>query len=80
MHKGWATINRPLHCDLQWSIVLTLLINSFIILHLKRNVGLSLRGRHSSRLVPGRTGPGDEILNKLWPHNRIGYAWLIHIS
>jgi hypothetical protein len=35
-------------------------------------------GLHSSHFVPKRTGPSDEILNKLWPHNHIGYVWLIH--
>jgi hypothetical protein len=24
-----------------------------------------------------KTGPGDGILNKLWPHNHIAYVWLI---
>jgi hypothetical protein len=33
-------------------------------------------GRHSSHLVPKRTGPNDEILNKLWPHNHLVYVWL----
>jgi hypothetical protein len=56
---------RPLHCDPQWSIVLTLLINPLLILHLEWSVGLCLWGRHSSHLVPWKTGPGDEIVNKM---------------
>jgi hypothetical protein len=70
---------RPLHRDLQWSIVLPLLINFSLILHLKWNVGLYLWGRHSSDLVPWRTGTGDEILNKLWPRNHVGCVWLIRL-
>jgi hypothetical protein len=36
-------------------------------------------GRHSSHLVPRKTGPGDERLNKPWPHNHMGYVWLIQM-
>jgi hypothetical protein len=68
-HKIWL-----LHHDLQWSIVLPLLINPLLILHLEWSVGLHLGGCHSSYLVPWRTGPGDEILNNLWPNNCIGYV------
>jgi hypothetical protein len=60
---------RPLHRDLQLSIVLPLLISPLLIPHLEWSVGLCLRGLHSSHLVPWKTGPGDEILNKLWSHN-----------
>jgi hypothetical protein len=38
-----------------------------------------LWGRQKIHLIPWRTGPGDEILNELEPHNRIGRVWLIHI-
>jgi hypothetical protein len=55
------------------------LINPLLILHFKWNVGLYLWGHHSSYLVPKITDPGDEILNKLWPHNHIGYVWLMHL-
>jgi hypothetical protein len=69
-----------LHRDLQWSVVLPLLINPLLILHLEWNVGLHLWGHHcSSHFVPWRTGPGDEIWSKLQPHNHIGYVWLIHL-
>jgi hypothetical protein len=70
---------RPLHRDLQWSIVLPFLINSSLIPPLEWSVGLSLWGRHSSHLDPWRTGPGDEILNKLWSHNHTGCVWLIRV-
>jgi hypothetical protein len=70
---------RPLHRDLQWCIVLPLFINPLLILHLEWSVGLCLWGRHSSDLVPWKSGPGDGILNKLWPHNHTGYVWLIHL-
>jgi hypothetical protein len=43
---------RPLHRDLQWSIVLPLLINFLLILHFEWNVGLYLWGRHNGHLVP----------------------------
>jgi hypothetical protein len=78
MHKGWAILNLPLYHDLQWFVVFPLLINPLSILYFERNVELCLRGRHSSHLVPWKIGPGDEILNKLWPHNHKGYAWLIY--
>jgi hypothetical protein len=54
-------------------------INPLLILHLEWNVGLYLRGRHSSHSVPWRSCPGDEVLNKQRPHNHIGYMWLIHL-
>jgi hypothetical protein len=53
------------------------LINPLLILHFGWNVGPYLWWHHNSHLVPWNTGPGDEILNKLWPHNHIGYVWLI---
>jgi hypothetical protein len=53
------------------------LINPLLILHFGWNVGPYLWGRHNSHLVPRSTGPDDGILNKLWPHNHIGYVWLI---
>jgi hypothetical protein len=53
------------------------LINPLLILHFGWNVGPYLRGCHNSHLVPRSTGPGDKILNKLWPHNHMGYVWLI---
>jgi hypothetical protein len=31
-----------------------------------------LMGHHSSHLVPWGASSGDEILNKLWPHNHVG--------
>jgi hypothetical protein len=48
---------QSLHRDLQWSIVLPLLINHLLIPHLKWSVRLCIWGRHSSHLVPWRTGP-----------------------
>jgi hypothetical protein len=42
---------RPLHRDLQWSIVLHILINPLLILHFEWNVGLYLWGHHNSHLV-----------------------------
>jgi hypothetical protein len=53
------------------------LINPLLILHFRWNVGPYLWGRHNSHLDPRSTGPGDEILNKLGPHNHVGYVWLI---
>jgi hypothetical protein len=43
---------QPLHRDLQWSIVLPLLINPLLIPHLELSVGLCIWGRHSRHLVP----------------------------
>jgi hypothetical protein len=72
---------QPLHRDLQWSIVLPLLISPLLIPHLDWSVGLCIWGRHTSHLVLWKTGPGDEILNELQPHNHTGYSyvWLIHL-
>jgi hypothetical protein len=42
-HKIW-----PLHRNLQWSVLLLLLISPSLILHLEWNVWLYLWGRHSS--------------------------------
>jgi hypothetical protein len=47
------------------------LSNPLLILHFRWNVGPHLWGRHNSHLVPWSTGPGDKILNKLWPHDHI---------
>jgi hypothetical protein len=55
------------------------LINPILILLFKWNTGLNLWGCHSSHLVPWRTGPGDEILTELWPHNHIEYVQLIRL-
>jgi hypothetical protein len=52
MYEGLAIIIPPLHCDLQWSIVLPLLINHLLILHFEWNIGLCLWERHNSHLVP----------------------------
>jgi hypothetical protein len=46
---------RPLPCDLQCSIGLTLRINPLLILHFEWNVGFYLWGRHKSHLVTWRT-------------------------
>jgi hypothetical protein len=73
MHNGWTTINWPMHCDLQWCVMLR------FILHFKWNVGLCVQGHQRSHLVPWKTGPGDWILSKVWPHNHIGYVWLIYL-
>jgi hypothetical protein len=78
MYKGWAIKIQLLHRDFQWSIVLPLLINPLLIPHLEWSVGLCIWDSHSSHLVQWRPGPGDEILNKVWPHNHIGYVCLIH--
>jgi hypothetical protein len=43
---------RPLHRDLQWSIVLPLLINPILILPFEWSVGLYLWEHHNSHLVP----------------------------
>jgi hypothetical protein len=43
---------RPLHRDLQWTIVLPILINPLLILHFEWNVGLYLWGHHNSHFVP----------------------------
>jgi hypothetical protein len=34
-------------------------------------------GCHGSILTTSNNGPGDEILNKLLPHDDTGYVWLI---
>jgi hypothetical protein len=52
---------------------------SFINPTLTMKCRLCLWGCQSSYLVPWRTGPGDEILNELQPHNHIGYVWPIHL-
>jgi hypothetical protein len=52
MYKGWTILIRPLHRDLQRSIVLPLLINSLSILHFEWNVWICLWGRHGSYWVP----------------------------
>jgi hypothetical protein len=49
-------------------------------LHFEWSVVSDLWGRRGSHLVSWNNGPGDEILNKLWPHNHIGYVWLILLS
>jgi hypothetical protein len=67
------------HCNLQWPIVLPLLIKPFINPTLRMKCRTLFMGHHSSHLVSQRTGPGDKIWNKLWPHNHIGYMWLIHL-
>jgi hypothetical protein len=43
---------RPLHRDVQWSIVRPLLINPLLILHFEWSVGLYLWGRHNSHYAP----------------------------
>jgi hypothetical protein len=48
------------------------LISPLSILRFEWNLGLCLWGRRSSHLIPWRTGPRDEIVNKLWPHSHIG--------
>jgi hypothetical protein len=55
------------------------LINPLLILHFEWNVELYLWRRHNSHLIPWRTGPGDETLTELWPHNHIRYVWLIRL-
>jgi hypothetical protein len=71
-HSNLALAPRPslIYCA-------SLLINPLLILCFGWNVGHYLWGRHNSHLFPRSTGPGDEILNTLWPHNHIGYVWLI---
>jgi hypothetical protein len=75
MHKGWALVPRPsmIYCASSF------LVNTLLILHFEWNIGLCLWGRHNSHVVPKKTGPVDEILNTLWPHNHIGCVWLIHL-
>jgi hypothetical protein len=41
------------------------------------SAGLSLWGHHGSHSVPWSNDPCGKILNKLLPHNHIGYVWLI---
>jgi hypothetical protein len=53
------------------------LIAPLLIPHLEWSVGLCRWGRHSSHLVPWRTGTGNEILYELQPHNHIECVWLI---
>jgi hypothetical protein len=64
--SGFTDINTPwmyvcirggpeiqhLHHDLQWSIVLPLLINPLLILHFEWSVGLYLWEHHNSHLTP----------------------------
>jgi hypothetical protein len=77
VRKGWVTIIGPMHCDIQWFVVLPLSINTLSILHIEWNVGLCLWMNHSSHLVLYKTGLGDKILNKPWPHNHIGCVRVI---
>jgi hypothetical protein len=67
MYEAWAKRSSP--CTETFPFLL--------ILHLEWSVGLCLWRRHSSHLVPWKTGTGDVIINKLWPHNHMGYVWLI---
>jgi hypothetical protein len=70
---------RPLHCDPQWSIVLSLsLVIPSAIPHFERNAGFCTWGRRNSHLVPWNIDPGGEILNKLGPYIHTGYVWLFH--
>jgi hypothetical protein len=55
------------------------LISPLLIPHFEWSAGLYLWGRHRSHLVPWKTGPGDEILDKLEPHSHIGRVRLIHL-
>jgi hypothetical protein len=60
MYKEWGIKLQPLHCELQWSSVLPRLMNPLLVPHLEWRVWLCIWWRHSSHLVPWRTGPGDE--------------------
>jgi hypothetical protein len=74
MYQGWAKRSGACTATFNDLLCCPFLINPLLILHLKWSVGLYLWGCHSSHLVPWKTGPGDEILNILWPHNHIGYV------
>jgi hypothetical protein len=79
MYDGWAKRYGLCTATFKDPICFPFLINLLLILHLEWSVGLCLWGRHSSHLVLWKTSPGDEILNKLWPHNHIGYVCLIRL-
>jgi hypothetical protein len=77
MYDGWNITFGSCTATFSDLLCFPFLINPLLILHLDWNVGRYLWGRHSSHLVPWKTGPGDEILNKLWLHNHIGYVWVV---
>jgi hypothetical protein len=79
MYEGWAKGSGPCTATFNDLLCFPFLINPLLIPHLEWSVGLCLRGRHSSHSIPWRTGPGDEILFGLQPHNHTGRVWLIRL-
>jgi hypothetical protein len=59
MNKGWNTIIWPMHCDLQWSVVLPLLVTPLSNLTLRIKCRTLCIWPQSSNLFPKNIGPGD---------------------
>jgi hypothetical protein len=64
--RGGPRFIWPWHCDLQDLVCFPFCFIPLPILHFEGSTGLLLRGRHVSRLAPGSSGPGDEILDKIF--------------
>jgi hypothetical protein len=80
MHKGWTLIIKPLHCNLQWSIVLpSFWLTLYNPTHWMKCRALFVGHRHIHLVPLKKIGPWDKILHKLQLHNHKGCVWLTHL-